>query len=58
MANINRDYLIVLDVKSSVISEADGLKYYITDEHSKNLFVNLDFQHLGKPFLNVFFHLI
>ena len=41
MANINRDYLIVLDVKSSVISEADELNYYITDEHSQNLFVNL-----------------
>ena len=41
MANINRDYLIVLDAKSSVISEADELKYYITDEHSQNLFVNL-----------------
>ena len=41
MANINRDYLIVLDAKSSVISDADDLKYYITDEHSQNLFVNL-----------------
>lgn len=51
MANINRDYLIVLDVKSSVISEADELKYYITDEHSQNLFVNLvvrDIEHINK----------
>ena len=29
MANINRDYLIVLDAKSSVITEADNLMYYI-----------------------------
>ena len=51
MANINRDYLIVLDAKSSVISDADDLKYYITDEHSQNLFVNLvvrDTQHTNK----------
>lgn len=51
MANINRDYLIVLDAKSSVISEADDLKYYITDEHSQNLFVNLvvrDTQRINK----------
>ena len=41
MANINRDYLIVLDAKSSVITEADNLMYYIVDEHSPNLFVNL-----------------
>ena len=31
MSNINRDYLIIVDVKSSVISESDVLKYYITD---------------------------
>ena len=51
MANINRDYLIVLDAKSSVITEADGLNYYITDEHSQNLFVNLvvrDIQRINK----------
>ncbi len=51
MANINRDYLIVLDAKSSVISDADDLKYYITDEHSQNLFINLvvrDTQRINK----------
>lgn len=41
MANINRDYLIVLDAKTSVVSDTDKLTFYISDNNSPNIFVNL-----------------
>lgn len=39
--NTNRDYLIILDVKSSTIKEFNKLEFYINDEESPNIFVQL-----------------
>ena len=42
MANINRDYLIVNDVKKSNITLDNGsMFFYITDKNTQNIFVNL-----------------
>ena len=42
MANINRDYLIVNDVKKSNIALDNGsMFFYITDKNTQNIFVNL-----------------
>ena len=42
MANINRDYLIVNDVKKSNITLDNGsIFFYITDKNTQNIFVNL-----------------
>ena len=42
MANINRDYLIVNDVKKSNVSLDNGsITFYITDKNTQNIFVNL-----------------
>ena len=42
MANINRDYLIINDVKKSNVSLDNGaISFYITDKNTQNIFVNL-----------------
>ncbi len=42
MANINRDYLIINDVKKSNVSLDNGsITFYITDKNTQNIFVNL-----------------
>ena len=41
MANINRDYLISVDVKKSTIINKNAMTFYITDENTCNFFVNL-----------------
>ena len=42
MANINRDYLVINDVKKSNISLDNGsITFYITDKNTQNIFVNL-----------------
>lgn len=38
--NINRDYLLTVDVKSSSVS-TQNLKFYITDNNTSNIFVQL-----------------
>lgn len=40
MSNINRDYLIVLDVKSSTIS-APNMYFYNTDKGTSNIYVQM-----------------
>ena len=40
--NINRDYLIINDVKKSNITLDNGsMFFYITDKNTQNIFVNL-----------------
>ena len=39
--NTNRDYLIIVDVKSSAIKEFNKLEFYINDKESHNIFVQL-----------------
>ena len=39
--NTNRDYLIIVDVKSSNIREFNKLEFYINDKESHNIFVQL-----------------
>lgn len=39
--NTNRDYLIIVDVKSSTIREFNKLEFYINDKESHNIFVQL-----------------
>ena len=42
MANINRDYLVINDVKKSNISlDNVSITFYITDKNTQNIFVNL-----------------
>ncbi len=42
MANINRDYLIINDVKKSNVKLDNGsMNFYITDKNTQNIFVNL-----------------
>ena len=42
MADINRDYLIINDVKKSNVSLDNGsIIFYITDKNTQNMFVNL-----------------
>ena len=42
MVNINRDYLIINDVKKSNVSLDNGsMFFYITDKNTQNIFVNL-----------------
>ena len=44
MSNINRDYLIINDVKKSNIKLDNGsMFFYITDKNTQNIFVNLVF---------------
>ena len=40
--NINRDYLIINDVKKSNVTLGNGsMFFYITDKNTQNIFVNL-----------------
>ena len=39
--NTNRDYLIIVDVKTSTIREFNKLEFYINDKESHNIFVQL-----------------
>ena len=42
MAIINRDYLVVVDVRQSTINfNKDKIIFYITDKNTSNIFVNL-----------------
>ena len=47
MSNINRDYLIVLNPKTSKVTVPE-LNYYIYDKYTANLFVNLVTTEAGK----------
>ncbi len=47
MSNINRDYLIVLNPKTSKVTVPE-LNYYIYDKYTTNLFVNLVTTEAGK----------
>ena len=40
MSNINRDYLLVLDVKSGKL-EIPELNFYILDKYTANIYINL-----------------
>lgn len=41
MANLNRDYLITLDVKTSKLDLSRNLEFFITDRRTMNVFVKL-----------------
>ena len=47
--NTNRDYIIIIDVKSSDILEADTLQFYINDNESHNIFVQLVIKDTREP---------
>lgn len=51
--NINRDYLVKLDIKSSSIF-GDTLKFYITDDKTSNIFVQLLINMSDNPIINKF----
>lgn len=41
MANLNRDYLVTLDVKTSNITLSSPMTFYVTDRRTMNIFVKL-----------------
>ena len=41
MANINRDYLVVVDVKNSTTTIERPMSFYITDKYTQNIYINL-----------------
>ena len=41
MSNANRDYVIVYDVKNSLLALSRPLVFYITDKNTSNIFVRL-----------------
>lgn len=44
MKNINRDYLVKVDIKSAVVTAPSNMKFFMTDEHTSNIFFQLDFK--------------
>lgn len=44
MKNINRDYLVKVDTKSAVVTAPSNMKFFMTDEHTSNIFFQLDFK--------------
>lgn len=44
MKNINRDYLVKVDIKSAVVTAPSNMKFFMTDEHTSNIFFELDFK--------------
>ena len=41
MANLNRDYLVTLDVKTSNVTLSSPMTFYVTDRRTMNIFVKL-----------------
>lgn len=44
MKNINRDYLVKVDIKSAIVTAPSNMKFFMTDEHTSNIFFELDFK--------------
>lgn len=44
MKNINRDYLVIVDARTAKITPPKDMKFYITDEHTSNIFFQLVFE--------------
>lgn len=51
VANLNRDYLVTLDVKTSVITLPSPLVFYVTDRKTMNIFVKLIINMSTNPLL-------
>lgn len=41
MSNVNRDYLIVYDVKTGMIVSSRPIAFYVTDKNTSNIFIKL-----------------
>ena len=51
--NINRDYLVKLDIKSASVS-GDKINFYITDDKTSNIYVQLLINMSNNPIINKF----
>ena len=41
MANINKDYIITVDVKKASVKYSSAMTFYITDKKTSNIFCQL-----------------
>ena len=54
MANLNRDYLVTLDVKTSIVTLSTPLTFYVTDKRTMNIFVKLVTNESDNPLIRAY----
>ena len=51
MKNINRDYLVTVNVKTAEVTASSNMSFYITDINTCNIFFKLDFRGPNEDFI-------
>lgn len=51
MKNINRDYLVTVNVKTAEVTASSNMSFYITDINTCNIFFKLDFRGPNEDFM-------